>query len=280
MSSSLIYVGGLVAYDGTDYHGFQLQSGVPTIQGALETALQQVTGAQVRVTGSGRTDSGVHARGQVIAMQVPWRHSVQSLQRALNANLPSTVAIHRLCLAPVGFHPRFSALSRTYRYTVYDRATLDGTTVADKAASRHSPLTDRFALYTPHVLDRQAMQVAVNHLLGEHDFATFGQPPQGENTVRRLYQADWQVVETTLAPLSRYPGRCLVFTVCANAFLRQMVRNLVGVSLAVGRGEWCDTDVQQALAACERSRCTPPAPANGLVLESVRYADDLNLWTE
>lgn len=124
------------------------------------------------------------------------------------------------------------------------------------------------------------MQVAVNHLLGEHDFATFGQPPQGENTVRRLYRAEWQVVETTPAPLSRYPGRCLVFTVCANAFLRQMVRNLVGASLAVGRGEWGDTDVRQALAACDRSRCAPPAPANGLVLESVRYADDLNLWME
>lgn len=280
MSASLIHVCALVAYDGTDYHGFQLQSGVPTIQGILETALQQVTGVQVRVTGSGRTDSGVHARGQVIAMQVPWRHSLQSLQRALNANLPSSVAVRCLCKAPAGFHPRFSALSRTYRYTVYDRATNDGMPVEDGPASRHSPLTDRFAFYTPHVLDLQAMQVAVNHLLGEHDFATFGQPPQGENTVRRLYQADWQLVETTLAPLSHYPGRCLVFTVCANAFLRHMVRNLVGVSLAVGRGEWSDADVLHALAACERSRCTRPAPANGLVLESVRYADDLDLWTE
>lgn len=280
MSDALIHVCGLVAYDGTDYHGFQLQSGVPTIQGVLEEALQRVTGTQVRVTGSGRTDRGVHARGQVIAMQVPWRHPVQSLQRALNANLPSAVAVRRLQVAPIGFHPRFSALRRTYRYTVYDRATTDGTHVEDEAAPRHSPLTDRFALYTPHVLDQQAMQVAVSHLLGEHDFATFGQPPQGESTVRRLYEADWQVVETTLPPLSRYPGRCLVFTVCANAFLRQMVRNLVGVSLAVGRGEWGHTDVQQALAACDRSRCTPPAPANGLVLESVRYADELNLWTE
>lgn len=280
MSASLIHVCGLVAYDGTDYHGFQLQSGVPTIQGALETALAQVTGAQVRVIGSGRTDSGVHARGQVIALQVPWRHSVQSLQRAVNANLPSAVAVRRLQVAPAGFHPRFSALSRTYRYTVYDRATLDGITVADAAAPRHSPLTDRFALYTTHVLDLQAMQGAMKHLLGEHDFATFGQPPQGENTVRHLYEAEWQLVEITPAPLSHYPGRCLIFTVSANAFLRQMVRNLVGVSLAVGRGEWGDVDVQQALAACDRGRCTPPAPANGLVLESVRYADDLNLWTE
>jgi len=275
MSESLIHVCGLVAYDGTDYHGFQLQSGVPTIQGTLEAALQVVTRAPVRVIASGRTDSGVHARGQVIAMQVPWRHSVQSLQRALNANLPSSVAVRHLRLAPVGFHPRFSALSRTYRYTVYDSAFVE-----DTAAPRYSPLTDRFALYVSQVLDLSAMQAGVAFLLGEHDFATFGQPPQGENTVRRLLAIEWQVVQTMPPPISYYPGRCLIFTVCANAFLRQMVRNLVGVSLAVGRGEWAPEDVKRALEARERSRCAPPAPANGLVLEAVSYGADLKLWTE
>lgn len=275
MSESLIHVCGLVAYDGTDYHGFQFQLGVPTIQGTLETALQRLTGTQVRVIGSGRTDSGVHARGQVIAMHVPWRHSVQSLQRALNANLPPTVAVRRLQLAPAGFHPRFSALSRTYRYTLYDCAFVD-----DEAAPPVSPLTDRFALYVPHVLDLSAMQQGASHFVGEHDFATFGQPPQGENTIRRLFMAEWQVVQTTLAPLSAYPGRCLVFTVCGNAFLRHMVRNLVGVSLAVGRGEWQPDDVKAVLEARERRRCTPPAPARGLVLESVSYGADLNLWTK
>jgi tRNA pseudouridine38-40 synthase len=275
MSESLIHVCGLVAYDGTDYHGFQLQADVATIQGTLEAALQKITGVHVRVTGSGRTDRGVHARGQVIAMQAPWRHSVQSLQRALNANLPPAIVVHQLRPAPAGFHPRFSAVSRTYRYTVYDGAGVDR-----RVAPRYSPLTDRFALYVPQVLDIGAMQRGVDYLIGEHDFATFGQPPQGESTIRNLFVAEWQVVQSTLAPLSHYPGRCLVFTVCANAFLRQMVRNLVGVSLAVGRGEWAPEDVQSALAACERSRCTPPAPANGLVLESVSYGADLNLWTE
>ncbi len=272
MSESLIYVCGLVAYDGTDYHGFQLQPDVPTIQGALEVALQTITGTQIRVTAAGRTDSGVHASGQVIAMHVPWRHSVQNLQRALNVRLPPSVTVHRLGLAPSGFHPRFSAVSRTYRYTIYDRAF-----VTDEVAPRYSPLTDRFALYVPRVLDLEAMQVGVGHLVGEHDFATFGQPTQGENTVRRLYRAEWEVVQTTLEPINRYPGRCLVFTVCANGFLRQMVRNLVGVSLAVGRGQWSNEDVKQALAARDRSWCTPPAPANGLVLEAVSYEADLNL---
>ncbi|MBX3012973.1 MAG: tRNA pseudouridine(38-40) synthase TruA [Caldilineaceae bacterium] len=275
MSNPSLHVCGLVAYDGTDYHGFQLQVGVPTVQGTLEAAFQAVTGESVRVTGSGRTDSGVHARGQVIAAIVPWRHSVQSLQRALNANLPSTIAIRQLREAPEGFHPRFSALRRTYRYTVYDRAGVD-----EQAAPRQSPLTDRFALSVSRVLDVAAMQMGVDHLLGEHDFATFGQPPQGENTVRYLYQAEWQAVRITPPSLSHYPGRCLVFTVSANAFLRQMVRNLVGVSLAVGQGKWQVTDVQRALLACDRSQCTPPAPAHGLVLESVSYAADLNLWKE
>ncbi|MEZ4725781.1 MAG: tRNA pseudouridine(38-40) synthase TruA [Caldilineaceae bacterium] len=275
MSESLIHVCGLVAYDGTDYHGFQLQASVPTIQGTLEAAFREVTRAPVRVIGSGRTDSGVHARGQVIAMQVPWRHSVQSLQRAINANLPSSIAVRQLRSAPVGFHPRFSALSRTYRYTVYDGALL-----GDKAAPRHSPLTDRFALYVPQVLDLSAMQVGMVTLLGEHDFATFGQPPQGENTVRRLLAAEWQVVQTVPPPIHCYPRRCLVFTVCANAFLRQMVRNLVGVSLAVGRGEWMPEEVQRVLEARDRRRCAPPAPANGLVLEAVSYSADLDLWTE
>jgi tRNA pseudouridine38-40 synthase len=280
MSDALIHVCGLVAYDGADYHGFQLQTGVPTVQGALEAALQAVTGTRVRVSGSGRTDTGVHASGQVIAMRVPWRHSLESLQRALNVNLPPSVTVRGLQPAPEGFHPRFSAISRTYRYTVHDLGPVQGKALASRATPKRSPLTARSALYVSCVLDVQGMNRAMNHLLGEHDFATFGQPPQGEKTIRRLYQAEWQVVETTLPLLSCYPGRCLVFTVCANAFLRQMVRNLVGVSLAVGRGEWLESDVLQALAACDRSRCTPPAPPQGLVLEAVTYGALLPAWPE
>jgi tRNA pseudouridine38-40 synthase len=280
MPEALIHVCGLVAYDGTDYHGFQLQPGVPTIQGTLEAAVETVTGAPVRVIGSGRTDSGVHARGQVIAMWVPWRHAVENLQRALNAKLPASIAVRQFRLAPPGFHPRFSAIDRTYCYTVYDWSGIE-----DRSWPRYSPLTDRFALYVPQLLDLPAMQAAVDELIGIHDFATFGQPTQGESTVRHLYRATWQVVTTTVAAenavgvvaTNRYIGRCLLFTVCANGFLRQMVRNLVGVSLAVGRGNWSVEDVKRILAARDRSQCTPPAPANGLVLESVSYPADFNL---
>ncbi|MEZ4860706.1 MAG: tRNA pseudouridine(38-40) synthase TruA [Caldilineaceae bacterium] len=276
MNGSTLYVAGQVAYDGTDYHGFQLQRNVATVQGVLESALQALTGVTIRVTGSGRTDTGVHARGQVIAAHVPWRHSLLALQRAWNAHLPPTVAVRQLRLAPDDFHPRFSAQWRTYRYTVYDHLVAFGAT--DEVPPNHSPLTDRFALHMRVTLDWVGMQKAANYLVGEHDFATFGQPPQGENTIRCLRQAEWQVVETNLPSLDNHPGRCLVFTVTANAFLRHMVRNLVGTLLAVGRGEWSPEQVKNALAARDRALCAPPAPACGLVLESVTYPVAMNPW--
>jgi tRNA pseudouridine38-40 synthase len=272
VNQPIIHVCGLVAYDGTDYHGFQVQRGVPTIQGALEDALLGLTQLSVRVVGAGRTDTGVHACGQVIASQVPWRHPVEALQRAWNAHLPKSIALRRLQLAPAGFHPRFSAIARTYRYTV-----CESSEAGDLAAPRHSPLTDRFALSVTSRLDLDAMREATRYLVGEHDFATFGQPPEGENTARRVELAEWQVVGTDLSPLSEYPGQYLVFTIRANAFLYQMVRNLVGSLLAVGLGHWVPADLQVALAARDRSRSAAPAAARGLVLEQIQYPAQLGL---
>lgn len=265
----------MVAYDGATYHGFQFQQGVPTIQGTLEEALHILSGIQIRVTGSGRTDAGVHASGQVIAATIPWRHSLTDLQRAWNANLPNTVAVRKLQVAPVGFHPRFSAISRTYRYTIFE-----SDQPGDWSAPLYSPLTDYFALYVPYALDLTAMQAAANCLIGTYDFATFGQPPQGESTVRNLLQAEWQEVQTDLPLLTRYPGRQLVFTVTANAFLRQMVRNLVGTLLEVGLKRWSVADIKNALNACDRKRCAPPAPPHGLRLACVQYPAHLKLWSE
>ena len=255
---------GLVAYDGTDYHGFQVQVGVPTIQGELESALQSVASLGGRVAGSGRTDTGVHAAGQVIGATVEWRHSVESLQQAWNAHLPPSISIVRMGIAPAGFHPRFSALNRTYRYTIQMAEN-------ESRLVRRSPLTDRFALYVTGSLALEAMAEAATLLVGEHDFATFGQPPQGENTVRRVMQAEWQVVQPDLKPLQTFPGSQLVFTISANGFLRRMVRNIVGSLLAVGKGRWQPADLQEALESMDRDRSAPPAPPNGLVLERVEY---------
>ncbi len=260
----LLYVRGLVAYDGTDYHGFQVQRSAPSIQGALEEALAACARPQSRVVGAGRTDTGVHASGQVIAVRVGWGHEVEALQRAWNTHLPPAIGIRSLEPAPEGFHPRFSALSRMYRYTVC-RPDRNG------AAQRRSPLTDRYALFVAQALDVQAMQAAAELLVGEHDFATFGRSPQGESTVRRVMRAEWQEVEDGLPPFGPFPGRRLVFTIEANGFLQQMVRNLVGSLLEVGKGHWSVSDLSEALAARRRSRSAPPAPPQGLVLERVSY---------
>lgn len=260
------YVSALVAYDGSDYHGFQYQSNAPSIQCELEAALDKVAKREGRIAGAGRTDAGVHASGQVIAVHVEWRHDLAALQRAWNVHLPDAITVRRLAAAPAEFHPRHSALSRTYRYTVRQ-----GSGDEERQAPRRSPLTDRFALYEVRPLDVATMQQAAQVLVGSQDFATFGQPPQGENTERIVYAADWQVVREDLPALGDYPGDRLVFTVTANAFLRQMVRSFVATLLAVGRGEWSVEEVAAALAARSRSRSAPPAPPQGLVLEKVTY---------
>lgn len=267
----LLHVAGLVAYDGTDFHGFQLQRDVPTVQGALEAALAVLTRQPVRVRAAGRTDVGVHARGQVVAAHLPWRHSVADLERAWNAQLPATVAVRGLQSVAEHFHPRFAAVDRTYRYTVIE---------ADPQyaqSSRRSPLTDRFALYVVDRLDVAAMNAAAAALVGEHDFATFGQPPQGECTVRIVHEASWLVVTTNIPPLTRVEGRRLLFTIRANAFLYQMVRNIVGTLLEVGRGRRAAADVFAALVAKERSRSAPPVASRGLSLERISYPPQLGL---
>lgn len=265
------YVSALVAYDGSAYHGFQYQANAATVQCELEAALDKVAKREGRLAGAGRTDAGVHASGQVIAVHVHWQHSLPALQRAWNVHLPTAITVRKVQAAPEGFHPRHSAVSRTYRYTVWQ-----GGDESAAKAPRRSPLTDRFALYEVRSLDLAAMQEATQGLVGSHDFATFGQPPQGESTVRTVHAAEWQVVEESVPQLGDYPSRRLVFTITANAFLRQMVRSIVGSLLAVGCGEWAAGDVERALQARSRHRSAPPAPPQGLVLEKVTYPAELD----
>jgi tRNA pseudouridine38-40 synthase len=270
VADQALTVCGVVTYDGTDYHGFQVQAGVPTIQGELESALHRFSQPLGRVAGAGRTDAGVHASGQVVSVQLNWRHPLEKLQSAWNAHLPPSITVHGVKVAPTGFHPRFSALQRTYRYSVIE---------GNRATLGRSPLTDRFALYVTQKLDLEAIQAAAALMVGEHDFATFGHATQGESTVRRLISAEWQVVTESLPRLEDEPTRRLVFTVTANGFLRNMVRCFVGTFLAVGRGEWSLAAVADALAARDRSRSAPPAPPQGLVLAHVVYPDHFDLWS-
>ncbi|MEX1020697.1 MAG: tRNA pseudouridine(38-40) synthase TruA [Litorilinea sp.] len=262
---------GRVAYDGTAYHGFQFQRGVPTIQSVLEDGLRQIAELEGRVAGSGRTDTGVHASGQVISIEVAWRHSAGALQEAWNAHLPPDIHLREMRTAPPGFHPRFDALTRTYTYTVM------GYGADEEPRPRRSPLTDRYAMFEPAPLDLPAMNAAAALLVGEHDFAAFGWPTAGESTIRRLLHAMWTDADPA-ALVGDFPGRRYVFTVTANGFLRSMVRLLTGTLLDVGRGRRTVTSVGDALAAKSRRSMSRPAPAHGLVLERVDYPAALALW--
>jgi tRNA pseudouridine38-40 synthase len=237
----------VVAYDGTSYHGFQVQAQAATIQGELERVLAGVTGTQVRVIPAGRTDAGVHARGQVIAFRATWRHPWPSLQRALNALLPWDIVVRELAPAEPDFHPRFSARSREYHYHILNQPW-------------RSPLAIRYAYHVSTPLDVAAMAAASKALPGVHDFAAFGQAPQGDNTVRQVHKAVW-----------RSQGTELVFEIEANAFLRRMVRSLVGTLLLVGQGRLDVAVFGEILQSGERGRAGPPAPPQGLCLMQVNY---------
>lgn len=238
----------LIEYDGQNYFGFQRQrEGFPTIQGELESVLSSLARQPVSVTGAGRTDSGVHALGQVVSFTIEWRHEADALARALNANLPRDIAVLSVVETPLGFHPRYDARRRAYKYLVY-------------SAPVRSPLRRMRSWYVSRTLDVERMNEAASFLPGVHDFATFGLPPQGENTVREVFSAGWQS-----------SGACLEFNIEANAFLYRMVRSLVGSLVVVGLQSWQVSDFEAAMAACDRNRSAAAAPPQGLYLASITY---------
>jgi tRNA pseudouridine38-40 synthase len=237
-----------VAYDGTRYQGFQIQRAQPTIQGELEAALLRLTGQASRLVGAGRTDTGVHAVGQVAACAIPDKWTLADLQRALNAVLPPDIAVLEMAEAPAGFHPRYSAHSRTYRYRVWN-------------APVRSPVERLYSLHVPRPLDVADMNAACEPLVGTHDFATFGSPVgRSPSTIRYIYRAEWS-----------QQGPLVCFDIEANAFLRRMVRGLVGTLLLVGLGRLTPADVAELLAVRTRSESAPSAPAHGLWLMKVTY---------
>lgn len=235
-------------YDGTEYCGFQRQiPSQPTVQSELERALCHIAKGKVPIVAAGRTDSGVHALGQVISFKLKWRHSTDDLCRAANANLPADIALRSVEKVGAEFHPRYDAYRRTYRYYVYNRP-------------GRSPLRRLYSWHVVQSLDLSAMNQAAQKLIGVHDFATFGQPTQGDSTTRQVFRAEWQLQDSFL-----------VFEVVANAFLYRMVRSIVGSLKAVGSGEWTVEEFMEAFGARDRSRAAATAPPQGLFLVSVAY---------
>ncbi len=251
-----------LAYDGTNYNGFQRQAqGIPTVQGTVEAAIAAITGQSVTVIGAGRTDTGVHAVGQVIAFDVGWKHSADTLLSAINAVLPDDIALQDLAMlgevlpGERGFHPRFDAVARLYSYTIY-------------ASSQCNPLLRRRAWHVSAPLDRHALEAASLLLPGKHDFGAFGKSPSGdpsraENTVREVFRSEW----TDEPPLLRY-------RIEANAFLQHMVRRVVGLLVVVGRGGMSVAEFESVFRSGKLAAGTPLAPAHGLVLEYVAYPSE------
>lgn len=243
-----------VHYDGTAFHGWQVQPDHPTVQGAIEQVLLRITEAPRRVIGSGRTDTGVHATGQVASVDLPSKWTAPELRKSLNALLPRGIWIEQVVETDPGFHPRFDARRRSYLYRI-------GTEPA-----ANSPRHRRFCWPLEAELDLEAMERAASVLPGEHSFAAFakaGQPHLGE--ICTVHEVGWTRWECGIG-----------FTVTANRFLHHMVRYLVGTLVDIGVGRRPESEIARMLDGGPDTPVTsPPAPPEGLFLTRVRYEDSL-----
>lgn len=245
-----------LAYDGTDFHGWQRQPNASTIQTLLEEAIQRLTGAPVSVTGSGRTDAGVHAAGQAAHFHTTSTIPCVNFAKALNNLLPPTVRIIALNDVEPDFHARYSARRKTYWYRIL-------------TAPVCSPLKWRFVHHYPYPLNREAMAKAAASLLGEHDFASF-------TTAEALRDEDFKsAVRTIVKSRFLWSGKSstLVYQITGTGFLRYMVRNIVGTLMEVGRGRLTTSDIPRILKARDRRLAGPTASPQGLCLMNVEYDD-------
>jgi tRNA pseudouridine38-40 synthase len=248
-----------LAYDGTDYVGWQRQANGVSIQALIEDALRELDGRGVRVTGAGRTDAGVHALGQVAAFTIERALSPDAVLRALNALLPDAIRVLAAEEAAPTFHPRFGARTKTYRYRIWNGDVI-------------SPFERRYAWHLTGTLDLDAMRAAARLVEGRHDFAAF-QASGGSTTT-----SEREVFASGINPQSPVPSPqspLLVYEISGSGFLRHMVRNIVGSLVEVGRGRRPAGWIGELLALRARTAAGPTAPAVGLFLVSVEYGGAL-----
>jgi tRNA pseudouridine38-40 synthase len=239
-----------IAYDGTPFHGFARQPELPTVQGVLEDALSKLAGRVVTTTGAGRTDAGVHALGQVVSVpEVPDDVDLEDLARRLNAMCGPSIAVTSAIRVADDFDARFSARSRAYVYAISD-------------APIHDPFLVRTVFYARGPLDEDRMNEAAGHVVGQHDFASFGRVEVGATSERTLFQL--RVARE---------GSLLRVHARANAFIQQMVRSLVGTLVHVGAGRLEPDQMPAIITARDRSAAGPVAPPHGLCLVAVEYED-------
>jgi len=239
----------VLAYDGTDYHGFQVQPGLPTVQGVLESALDRLVQRSSPLYVAGRTDAGVHARGQVVSFRGVLRVPMGELAGRLNELLPPDVLVLSAEEVEEGFHARHSARAREYAYYL-------------QVEEKPSPFASRFVYWCPWRLNLDDMREAIAHVRGLHDFTPFSRLERGRSRHRAVMKAE---IESW--------GRVLAVRVKANAFAWAMMRRLVGGLLEVGRGRWTPEDFRDALESGDVARGGPTLPPRGLFLERVYYGD-------
>jgi tRNA pseudouridine38-40 synthase len=246
-----------IAYDGSDFHGWQLQPGLPTIQGALHDAIHQITQEPITIHGASRTDAGVHALGQVAHFKTHSTLDAQEIQRGLNALLPPTIRIVNTQEVGQDFHARWLAQGKTYRYRIYRGEVLP-------------PFDHRRAFHHPWPLDEAAMSVAARAFEGQHDFSSFAASTGSEEDdkdrdMQRLIHSSEIICD---------PHRDeIAYVVRGRSFLRYMVRKIVGTLIEVGKGRLVPTDIPEIFAARDRSRSGPTVPPEGLYLVSLEYPD-------
>lgn len=238
----------VVAYDGTNFFGFQTQPGVRTVQGTIENALERIFKTKSIVLVSGRTDTGVHALGQVVVFDSPIDIDEISMKNALNANLPDDVYIRKVIEVDKNFHPRFEAKRRIYHYFIYN-------------ASEPNLFIRNYAWWFPYELNVQKMRAAARYLEGEHDFKSFVKVEGNESTVRTIYRIR----------ILRLRHRLILIRVEGRSFARRMVRNIVGALVKVGSGQWEPEKIKEVLEAKDRSLAPATAPAHGLYFYSVEF---------
>ncbi len=247
-----------LCYDGTNYAGWQVQKGAPTIQAELERAWHEVTSETIRVTASGRTDAGVHAMAQVVSLQTESALAGDVLQRALSANLPEDIAVLTVDDAPDGFHAIRDAVRKRYRYQIHNAQTPE---VLQRHVTWHVP--------TP--LDAEAMQRAGGALLGTHDFSSF-ETSGAERATSVRTVTDLSVTRGSVARgMGGERKHRITIEVEADGFLYNMVRTIVGTLVEVGRGAADESWPADVLRACDRRKAGPTAPPQGLILVSVDY---------
>ncbi len=244
----------ILAYDGYDFAGWQVQPDRRTIQGALVSAIEHLTGERTLPQGSGRTDAGVHALAQVASVSLESPIPTLNLRKALNDVLPPSIRILDVEEVAADFHARKSARAKTYRYRIYRNEICP-------------PFLARYVYHYPYPLDEARMIAAADLVAGEHDFTSFAAvDPESKkeglevNNVRTIYSSEW-----------KREGEELIYTVRGNGFLHHMVRNLAGTFLMIGKGSLSAQDLRRILEMRDRSAAAATAPASGLYLVSVEY---------